>query len=170
MKIGSLDYNTKINLYEGSNYNKGLASNPDKSGDEVNPLSDTIAKNDSAIRAEKSQGITECKTCSQRKYQDKSNDSSVSFQAPTHVEPGLAGGAVMAHEQEHVVNEKVKAQNEGRKVVAQSVQIFTDVCPECGKRYVSGGNTRTVTKSDSKSNTEKNSNNKILGATIDMKV
>ena len=43
-----------------------------------------------------------------------------------------------------------KAKREERKVVSQSVSIHTDICPECGKVYVSGGTTRTVTSADSK--------------------
>jgi len=31
-------------------------------------------------------------------------------------------------------------------VVSQTVQINTAVCPECGRRYVSGGKTTTVTR------------------------
>ena len=47
----------------------------------------------------------------------------------------------MAHEQ-------AKAQREDRKVVSQSVTLHTDICPECGKSYISGGTTRTVTKAN----------------------
>lgn len=38
----------------------------------------------------------------------------------------------------------------GRKIISQSVQIFTDVCPECGRAYTSGGKTTTTTKADNK--------------------
>ena len=34
---------------------------------------------------------------------------------------------------------------EGKEVVFQSVQIKTAICPECGRVYVSGGKTTTVT-------------------------
>ena len=30
-------------------------------------------------------------------------------------------------------------------MVSQSVTLHTDICPECGKPYISGGTTRTVT-------------------------
>jgi len=39
----------------------------------------------------------------------------------------------------------MKAYREGREVVFQSVQIHTAICPECGRVYVSGGKTTTVT-------------------------
>ena len=30
-------------------------------------------------------------------------------------------------------------------MVSQSVTLHTDICPECGKVFISGGTTRTVT-------------------------
>lgn len=94
----------------------------------------------------------ECQTCKNRKYQDGSDDSGVSFQTPTRVDPKAAGAAVRSHEQEHVSRNQAKADREGNKVVAQSVTIHTGICPECGKVYVSGGTTRTITKSGNDSN------------------
>jgi len=87
----------------------------------------------------------ECQTCKSRKYQDGSSDPSVSFQAPTHLSPGQAAGSVAAHEGEHVAHEQAKAEREGRKIVSQTVAIHTAICPECGRVYVSGGVTRTIT-------------------------
>ena len=87
-----------------------------------------------------------CQTCKKRKYQDVSNDPSVSFKAPTSLSPGAEGYAVAAHESQHVANEKGKAMRNGREVVSQTVQISTAVCPECGRMYVSGGKTTTVTR------------------------
>ena len=98
----------------------------------------------------------ECETCKRREYQDGSNDPGVSFKTPTHISPDQAGSAVRAHEQEHVTREQAKAAREGRKVISQSVSIHTAVCPECGRVYVSGGTTRTVTaKDDSDDENEK---------------
>ncbi len=88
----------------------------------------------------------ECQTCKERKYQDGSNDPGVSFKTPTNIAPEQVASAVRGHENEHVVREQAKAQREDRKVVSQSVTIHNDICPECGKVYVSGGTTRTVTK------------------------
>ena len=90
----------------------------------------------------------ECQTCKERKYQDGSDDPGVSFKTPTNVAPELAASAVRGHENEHVVREQAKARQEGRKVVNQSVTYHTAICPECGKVYVSGGTTRTVTKAN----------------------
>lgn len=90
----------------------------------------------------------ECQTCKERKYQDGSDDPGVSFKTPTHIGPDQAASAVRGHENEHVVREQSKAQREDRKVVSQSVTYHTDICPECGKVYVSGGTTRTITKAN----------------------
>jgi hypothetical protein len=61
------------------------------------------------------------------------------------VSPQSAALAVSAHESQHVQHEQTKAMREGRKVVFQSVQIHTEICPECGRGYVSGGKTTTIT-------------------------
>jgi len=94
----------------------------------------------------------ECQSCKSRKYQDGSSDPGVSFKTPTHVSPENAASAVRGHEQEHVVREQAKAKREDRKVVSQKVEIHYAVCQECGKPYVSGGKTTTVTKGESKAN------------------
>ena len=91
---------------------------------------------------------TKCETCEKRKYQDGSDDPGVSFKTPTRVSPEMAASAVRGHEQEHVVRERAEAEREGRKVVEQSVTYHTAICPECGRVYVSGGTTRTVTAAD----------------------
>lgn len=90
----------------------------------------------------------ECQTCEQRKYQDGSDDPGVSFKTASHIAPEQAASAVKGHEMEHVVREQAKAEREDRKVVSQNVSIHTDICPECGKVYVSGGTTTTVTAAD----------------------
>jgi len=105
----------------------------------------SVSKNSLNERALERMGIKECETCKHRRYQDVSSDPSVSFQSPTHVSPDMAALAVSSHEQEHVSHEQTRAMREDRRVVFQSVQIFTSVCPECGRVYVSGGKTKTVT-------------------------
>lgn len=84
----------------------------------------------------------ECETCKERKYQDGS-DEMVSFKSPTHISPTQAGSAVRAHEQEHVSNAYKKAAKDNANVLQASVSIKTAVCPECGRSYVSGGETTT---------------------------
>ena len=86
----------------------------------------------------------ECKTCSSRKYVDRSDDPSVSFQTPSHISPGMSGAAVASHEQEHVRNEQGNARRENREIVNQTVSLTYACCPECGRYYVSGGTTRTT--------------------------
>lgn len=101
-----------------------------------------------AVGAQEALEEGKCETCEKRKYQDGSDDSSVSYQTPTRIDPDLAASAVRGHEMEHVSHEQAKAQREDRKVVSQSVTLHTDICPECGETYVSGGTTRTVTKAN----------------------
>lgn len=87
----------------------------------------------------------ECQTCKNRKYQDGS-DEMVSFKSAAHISPTASAGAVRAHEQEHVSNAYKNAALKNGKVLQASVSIRTAVCPECGRSYVSGGETRTQIK------------------------
>lgn len=101
--------------------------------------------NDPVIRQRKRQGLEECETCKNRKYQDGS-DEMVSFKSAAHVSPQSAGMAVRAHEQEHVANAYDKAAKDNGEVLQASVAIKTSTCPECGRQYVSGGTTTTQIK------------------------
>ena len=92
----------------------------------------------------------ECQTCKNRKYQDDSSDPSVSFQAPAHISPGAAPSVVASHEREHVSHEQTKAKQDDRRIVSQTVTLKTSICPECGRMYISGGVTRTLTATDRK--------------------
>lgn len=87
-----------------------------------------------------------CQTCKNRKYQDGSDDPGVSFKTPQSIDPSIAASVVMGHEQEHVMHEQAKAKAEGGEVVSQTVVLHGDICPECGRYYIAGGTTRTVTK------------------------
>ena len=92
---------------------------------------------------------SECKTCAERKYQDGSDDPGISFKTAAHISPEQAAAKVRSHEYEHVVREQSKADRENKEVVSQSVRLHTDICPECGRTYVSGGVTNTVTRGKS---------------------
>lgn len=92
-------------------------------------------------------GVIECTTCANRTYVDGSNDPGVSFKTPGKISPEASAGTVMSHELEHVANERADAQSEGREIVSQSVTLSSAICPECGVSYVSGGETKTVSKS-----------------------
>ena len=103
----------------------------------------------------------ECQTCKNRKYQDGSDDPGVSFKSPTNIAPDQAASAVRGHEMEHVVREQAKAEREDRRVVQQSVTLHTDICPECGDVYISGGTTRTTTKANPQPEQEEMTKQKI---------
>ncbi|MEE5990329.1 MAG: hypothetical protein V3G41_06585 [Lachnospiraceae bacterium] len=90
----------------------------------------------------KSTGKKECQTCKERKYVDGS-DEQVSFKSAARINPNAVYARVRAHEQEHVTNAYDKAMENGGRVKQASVSIHYAICPECGRRYVSGGTTHT---------------------------
>lgn len=90
----------------------------------------------------------ECQTCKNRRYRDQSDDSGVSFQTASHIDPSAAYSAVRSHENEHVARNRTQAEQHGQKISYQTVTINRAICPECGRSYVSGGVTHTVTKAD----------------------
>ena len=67
----------------------------------------------------------------------------VSFKTAQHISPQSAAAKVRGHEAEHVSNAYKDAAMNNGKVLQASVSIKTAVCPECGRTYVSGGETRT---------------------------
>ena len=116
----------------------------------------------------------ECETCKERKYQDGS-DEMVSFKSPSHVSPNAAGIAVRAHEQEHVSNAYKKASKNNGQVMQASVSIQTAVCPECGRTYVSGGQTTTQIKYSNEDNPYQKARkamdgDRLRGANLDLAV
>ena len=100
---------------------------------------------DAKIRSLKQSGSIECETCANRKYQDGS-DEMVSFKSAAHISPEASASRVRAHEQEHVSNAYDKAEKDNGKVISCNVSIHTATCPECGRTYVSGGDTTTQIK------------------------
>lgn len=96
------------------------------------------------LKADEDDG--KCETCENRKYQDGSDDPGVSFKTAAKVGPRGAESAVRGHEAEHVSRDRAEAERNGREVIYQSVIIKRAICPECGKSYVSGGQTTTVTR------------------------
>lgn len=96
-----------------------------------------------------------CKTCESRRYKDGSNDPGVSFKSASKIS-GNAEAAVRGHEQEHVTRNRAKAERENQEIVYQTVVIKHAICPECGKNYVAGGETTTVTRSKPQSDIDKN--------------
>ena len=115
----------------------------------------------------------ECETCKKRKYQDGSNEM-VSFKAAGHIAPENAASVVMSHEQEHVANAYEKADKGNGKVVQASVRLKTAICPECGRTYISGGETDTQIRYYNEDNPhqqdmkEFDADNKYRGANVDI--
>ncbi|MBP3569177.1 MAG: hypothetical protein J6K04_08450 [Lachnospiraceae bacterium] len=92
----------------------------------------------------KPDGTEKCETCENRTYVDGSNESDVSFKTPGHISPEASASKVAAHEYEHVRNAYQEDKEEGKELISVSVSLKTAVCPECGKTYVAGGETRTL--------------------------
>ncbi|WP_010251955.1 hypothetical protein [Acetivibrio cellulolyticus] len=129
----------------------------------------------SKVDAKSTTGKVECQTCKSRKYVDGSNDPGVSFKTPGHIAPQNSAAKVKSHEMEHVSNAIADATGKNREIISQSVKLDTSICPECGRSYVSGGTTTTVSKSSSdKSDYFKNNYEKkmsgFFGKEIDLKV
>lgn len=134
-------YNTYGYSYPNSTIQMPVGNNSGTSSQNTGePASSSIST------VNKSGTVKECQTCRMRKYSDVSDDPGVSFKTPTHISPNASASAVSSHENEHVNREKAKAADENLDVVAQSVTISTGACPECGRTYVSGGETRTITR------------------------
>jgi len=51
--------------------------------------------------------------------------------------------AVASHENEHVTNNRQKAEQNGQ-VAHSTVTLSYSICPECGRMYVAGGKTTTT--------------------------
>lgn len=98
----------------------------------------------------------ECKTCSERKYVDGSNENDVSFQTPTHIAPGNSAAAVMGHEKEHLSNAIAEGNKPNKELVSASITLQMDICPECGRSYVSGGVTKTTMRTTTGDSTNTN--------------
>ncbi len=108
--------------------------------------------NESGVRSKEYDDVNkdkqqECQTCANRKYKDGSDDSGVSFQTPKNISPSQSASVVASHEREHYNRENAKASDEGKKVLKNEIRVFYSQCPECGKKYASGGETRTITAS-----------------------
>ena len=87
--------------------------------------------------------VEKCETCESRKYVDGSNESDVSFKAPGHIDPSAAPAMVSAHERMHVANAVQEGNKPDAELISATVTLKTSICPECGRTYVSGGETRT---------------------------
>ena len=85
----------------------------------------------------------ECQTCANRTYQDGSDENDVSFKTPSKIPQSIAASVVLGHEHEHVANAYEKERNGEGEVKRVSVTLHNDICPECGRVFVSGGVTHT---------------------------
>lgn len=134
--------------YIGAYYGASAGSQPDVSASGkavVNPGESTV------VSPGRKSSPAECETCSNRKYQDGS-DEMVSFKSASHISPEASASRVRAHEQEHVSNAYKKASQNNGKVLAANVTLKSAICPECGRSYVAGGVTSTKIQYSNESN------------------
>jgi hypothetical protein len=134
--IGTLD---KVNGYSYPSYTNNTSSDEKVSAVKRNP-----GESDEKIPGRRS-SPAECDTCATRKYLDQS-DEMVSFKSASHVSPDDARSAVSAHESEHVANAYKDAAENNGKVLSASVTLKSAICSECGRSFISGGETRTQIK------------------------
>ncbi len=164
------DLNGQVNQFGAPDAKiSGAASNAEPAeSTQTSALSnDSSAQNDSIKKIDS--GV--CQTCKNRKYVDVSNESNVSFQSPQHISPASSATVVMSHEQQHVANAVQKGSQPGAKLVSATVRLITSVCPECGRRYVSGGVTNTLIQYSSNpyGQSQKSIDSTVLtGANVDL--
>ena len=163
MPYASYGNNNYYGDYSDSRYSLGVNPNEE----------DVSLDEDSKKKVGYKSSPEECQTCKNRKYQDGS-DEMVSFKAAGHIDPDNAATVVMGHEKEHVSNAYQKAELEGGEVENVTVRLKTDICPECGRTYISGGVTNTQIKYFNEDNPyqqdmkESDAVNKYRGANVDI--
>jgi hypothetical protein len=161
-----------ISIGNGNNFYNPYINN--SSNSQTKAASDNTSINNNQDIKTNNIAPVECQTCKERTYQDGSDDPSVSFKTAGHIDPDSSATVVRGHEQEHVRNESQKAESEGKEVLSQTVTLHTSTCPECGKLYVSGGETRTTIRSNNKDDYFKEQFNNFMdknfGRKIDVKV
>ncbi len=163
--IGQIN-GVNINTGNSTNFESKINFNPEIK----NAVEDKTSVGQSKKEVNELNKSEECKTCSERKYKDGSDDGGVSFQSATKLSPAQAGSAVAGHEREHFRREQTEAKNEGKEVVSNRIQIHNAICPECGKMYVSGGTTRTVTKEETETSQKALDKNDVKGINFDKHV
>ncbi|MBR1443303.1 MAG: hypothetical protein IJ583_07205 [Firmicutes bacterium] len=144
----AMGINTGINASENVNVYNIQITNHHLTKEQEEQLSSAEIKN------LKKSGKVECETCKNRKYQDGSDDSGVSYQTPTNISPEESEAKVMAHEREHVVRNAAAARKEGGTAIS-TVTTQKAVCPECGRIYTAGGLTKTTTRTDKEKEDDK---------------
>ncbi len=153
---GSASASSSANTAAASSNSASAAASTQTAGNTSNASSDgktVVNPGQSEIKQPgRKSSPSECQTCKNRKYQDGSNESNVSFKSAQHIDPASAYSEVSAHEGEHVSNAYNKAREGNGEVVQASVAIHTAICPECGRTYVSGGTTTTQIKYPNESN------------------
>ena len=103
--------------YSTQSVTESAMQNNTKGLSQSEPKREAVAKTEDSRK--QGDGFTEncpscqCEKCRTRRYQDISNDSRVSFQMPSKMDPVKARSREESHEMEHDRNEQHKAKREG---------------------------------------------------------
>jgi hypothetical protein len=84
----------------------------------------------------------ECSSCASRTYVCSSGATT------SGVSSNNSASFVAAHEADHLSDQRADAESQGKDVVAQNMRMYTSLCGECGKVYVSGGKAETLTAAE----------------------
>ncbi len=158
-ELRNLQQNNNNNLAKNLAFNNGIKNSVE------NKTSAGIQKKDV-----NKTNTGECQTCSERRYQDGSHDSGVSFKNPTKLTPDQAASAVISHEKEHYTREAQAAKNENKDVLVNSIRLESSICPDCGRSYISGGETTTVTRTRPNNSPSPVTNPQTSGLNLDIGV
>lgn len=156
-ELGKIFQDKKENSYSPINFN--LFEKDDKTDAAGNTHGIVLNPGASTHKAAgKKSSPAECETCANRTYQDGSDENDVSFKTPSKIPQSIAASVVLGHEHEHVANAYEKERNGEGEVKRVSVTLHNDICPECGRVFVSGGVTHTeMTQSVENPYSKKNS-------------
>jgi len=92
----------QINYYRPQNLN-GASAQAASQNDAALKTASAVAKSETSAQSgeikDKRDPNYVCQTCKQRRYQDQSNDPSVSFKSPGYISPGSSAAVVASHEQ-----------------------------------------------------------------------
>ncbi len=162
-ELRNLQQMNNTNLSKNVAFNNGIKNNVENKTDVGIQKKDVSKSNSTDNKGE-------CKTCSERRYQDGSSDSGVSFKTPTKLTPDQASSAVISHEKEHYTREAQAAENENKDVLVNSIRLESSICPDCGRSYISGGETTTVTRTRPNNSPSPVTNPQTSGLKLDIGV
>lgn len=90
---------------------------------------------------------TECMECKERLYICSNGETSLGKKKVMSVDEAKI--EVPAHEREHARIARDRLKKQGKEIVSINTSVKQEVCPRCGRVYISGGKTVVKTKDES---------------------